>query len=203
MRMRMKEIFNKIKKHKLAFLLLGFALIISLISLGTAIVSGSISINGQSKINKNSWVIYFDHVKISEDSVEASYPAQIVDREKTQIEFAVHLDKPGDFYEFRVWTINDGSIDAYIKSIEKYELTDAQKEYLDFEVTYDTGEEIKPCDILYALDNDSPQTPHQRLIKAVVKYKTGIDKSLYPTEGVNLNLFFKINYVQDATCDCR
>ena len=201
--MRMKEIFNKIKKHKLAFLLLGFALIISLISLGTAIVSGSISINGQSKINKNSWVIYFDHVKISEDSVEASYPAQIVDREKTQIEFAVHLDKPGDFYEFRVWTINDGSIDAYIKSIEKYELTDAQKEYLDFEVTYDTGEEIKPCDILYALDNDSPQTPHQRLIKAVVKYKTGIDKSLYPTEGVNLNLFFKINYVQDATCDCR
>ena len=177
------------------------------ITLGSAFLSSTLKIIGNSKINKNSWVIYFDDIDIAEDSapVENSNDNAriskngVADPTKQNIEFTASLKDPGDFYEFTVWTVNDGTIDAEVESLEKSVLTEEQQKYLDFIVTYDDGTPIKECDILY--HKGSTDGPNKRLVKAVVKYKSGINVNDYPTEGVTLNLFFKINYSQNVNCE--
>ena len=173
-------------------LLIGIILIFS-ITLGSAIVSSLLQIEGNTNIKGNSWVIYFDSVRKSTDSVEATSDARITNFEKTRIDFSVNLTNPGEFYEFTVYTVNDGSIDAMVDSVEKSILTEEQLKYLDFSVTYDNGREIKRCD---------PLDAHTRKrIKAIVKFKDGVDISDYPDTDTNLNLYFDINYVQkDNAC---
>ena len=173
------------KRSKTFYIFLSLILITS-ITLGYAFLSRTLNINGNTRIEKNSWVIYFDDVDIANDSVQnedSSKDARIVNREKTNIEFTANLSNPGDFYEFTVYTVNDGSIDAAISSIEKSLLSENEQKYLTYEVKYDNGEEIKKCDILHAGE--------RRLIKAVVKYKDNAEIGDYPIEPVHLNLFLE------------
>ena len=83
----MKKQLLKLKERKMTlFLTIAFILITS-ISLGVAILTGNLSISGSTKIKENSWIIYFDNVRKSTDSVESDYDATIVDYGKTKIEF--------------------------------------------------------------------------------------------------------------------
>ena len=192
----MHKLANKIKTNKIKFIFLAVIALISCITLGTAILSKTLNINGTTKIAKNSWIIYFDNVRKSSDSVPSDNDARIVDFGKTRIEFSANLKSIGDFYEFTVYTVNDGTIDAMVDSVEKSALTEEQQKYLDFDVTYDNGTPIRRCDTLNAKT--------RRRIKAIVKYKEGLEIDEYPTEDVNLNLYFNINYVQkDAACPPR
>ena len=177
---------KKISKKNLLFIV-GIVLVLS-ITLGSAIVSSLLKIEGNTTIKKSSWVIYFDSVRKSTDSVSSTNDAKITNTEKTKVEFSANLKEPGDFYEFTVYTVNDGSIDAMINSIEKTTLTEEQQKYLDYIITYDNGRELKKCD---PLDANT-----RRRIKAIVKFKDGLDINDYPKEDVNLDLFFDINYVQ-------
>ena len=197
---------NNIKNtKKISIMMALIAFVLVGITLGQSILSSTLTITGKSTIKKNSWVIYFDDIEISEDSVHNENPSDdatlsvngIADPTKQNIEFTAKLDKPGDIYEFTVYTVNDGSIDAEIESIEKYELTNAQKEYLDFEVGYYYADnlplgEIKECDILKAGE--------RKLIKIIVKFKKNEDVTKYPSQGVNLDMFFRINYSQNVVC---
>ena len=177
---------------KTALILVGIVLMFS-ITLGTALLSSLLTIKGNTNIKENSWIIYFDSVRKSTDSVASNNDARITNYEKTRIEFSANLKEPGDFYEFTVYTVNDGTIDAMVDSVEKFELTDAQKKYLDFSVTYDNGREIKRCDPLDA--------GTRKRIKAIVKFKEGVDINDYSNEEVNLDLYFDIHYVQkDDAC---
>ena len=192
----MKEIIKKIRETKIKYVVVAAFIMILGITLGTAILTRTLNINGKTKIEKNSWIIYFDDVRKSSDSVASEKDARIVDYGKTRIEFEANLKGAGDFYEFTVYTVNDGSIDAMVDSIEKSTLSEEQLKYIDFKVTYDNGEEIRRCDALNA--------GTRRRIKAIVKYKDGLDMSEYPTDDVNLNLYFNINYVQkDKACPPR
>ena len=197
-----KEIVGKIIRNRVYLLIAIGILLVSFITIGKSYIQNTLSIVGNTKINKNSWIIYFDEIEMSSDSKTALVPADIIDVAKTQIEFGVHLEKPGDLYEFTVYTVNDGTRDAVIDSIEKYELSEAQKKYLDFDVRYDTGEEIKRCDRLYGMESyEKEGLPHKRLIKVTVKFKDDAELNDYPNEDVDLRLFFKINYTyDDLTC---
>ena len=189
----MKKSIFKNKKILYPIIVLCLALCLTL---GYSFLKTTLTINGNTKISKNSWVIYFDNVSIASDSVHNEDPAKeaiITNQEKTNIEFTANLNNPGDFYEFTVYTVNDGSIDAAVSSIEKTELTEEQAKYLTFDVTYDDGSEIKRCDVLKAND--------RRLVKAVVKFKEGLDINDYPSDGVSLTLSFKINYEQNTECE--
>ena len=192
----MKKIINKIRENKIKYGILGIIFILASITLGTAIISSTLNINGRTKIEKSSWIIYFDDVRKSSDSVASDKDARIVDFGKTRIEFNANLKSIGDFYEFTVYTVNDGTIDAMVDSVEKSTLTEEQQKYLTFEVKYDNGVDIQRCDELNA--------GTRRRIKAIVKYKEGIDINDYPTVDVDLNLYFNINYVQkDDACPPR
>ena len=189
-----KKIVSKLKFNKFTIVMGVLFIMLVTVTLGNAFLRSTLSIIGDTTIKKNSWIIYFDDVEKSIDSVSSEKDAKIVDQAKTRIEFEATLSNPGDFYEFTVYTVNDGTIDAMVDSIEKSVLTEEQLKYLEFDVTYDNGDPIRRCDELNA--------GTRRWIKAVVKFKEGLSVDDYPTDDdVHLNLFFNINYVQkEDTC---
>ncbi len=188
--------YLKLKRNKFTFFMAIVVVLLTTMSLGVAFISSTLSIIGNTTIKENSWIIYFDNVRKSSDSVASDKDAKIVDFKKTRIEFTANLKNPGDFYEFTVYTVNDGTIDAMVRSIERSVLTEEQQKYLEFDVTYDNGTPIRECDELNA--------GTRRRIKAIVKFKDGLDIANYPKEDVTLDLFFNINYVQkDDSCPPR
>ena len=120
---------NRNKKRRNVLLLL---VVLLGISVGFALLSTTLFINGSSTIKGNTWSIYWDGDSIAETqgSVTADTPAAIVSgTDNQEIQFAVNFDLPGDYYEFTVDAVNAGTIDGILKQFEKgIYVEDAQAE---------------------------------------------------------------------------
>ena len=166
-----------------------FIIMIGLIGLtiGYAALSSTLNINGKSSISKNTWDVYFDNVVVKDGSVEAVKVPTVTN--KTTVDFEVALNLPGDFYEFTVDVVNDGTIDAMIESVEKTpELSEAQQKYLNYIIEYQNGEQINTKQLVN-------KESFVRL-KVKVELRKDIDASDLPEVGDVLYLGFTVNYVQ-------
>ena len=117
------------RKHFL-FLLVVLAVVITI---GYAFVTENLKINGGNSISSGSWIIYFD--KIENESGVVS-PNTKISQDRQTIDFDISIKKPGDYYEFDVDTVNDGSIDAMIDSIQVEGLDNTYKKLMSFDVVY-------------------------------------------------------------------
>ena len=178
---------RKAKKSKLFLILI----LVLGISVGYAALSKTLRINGTSSIKKSSWIIYFDNIR-NESGVTAATQTTI-SNDKTEVNFKISIDKPGDFYEFDVDTVNDGSIDAMIESVELNGIKEENKSSFSFTTTYEDGTELKSCDIL--------QAGTRKKVKVRFNYSKDIEISDLLDEEEKMNLQFKINYVQNTTCE--
>ena len=105
-----------------------------------AALSTVLKITGNTEVVASNWDIYLDNVQVKNGSVSAGKP---VITNKSTLSFDVDLNKPGDYYEFTVDVVNNGSIDAMIDSVVKSpNLTDVQAKYALYEVSYANGESI-------------------------------------------------------------
>lgn len=161
-----------------------------LISVGYALINTTLKLNGSSKIKKARWNIYFD--KVEHESGVTSTETKIDDK-KTTVSFDIDLEKPGDYYQFNVDTVNDGTIDAIIDSTELTGLTNTTKEIIDYDVTYSDGSSVNKCDTLNSGD--------RKTLLVKVKYFDDVKEEELLENNENLKLKFKINYVQNGTCD--
>lgn len=136
-----------------------YLLIILGITVGFALLSTTLYINGTAGINKNTWDIHWDDESIVETqgSVEAMTPAAVIDTEKKNVSFAVELELPGDFYEFTVDAKNYGSINGAIDSVKiKFYKEDGIEEwetlpsYIKYSFTYADGSKVEKGDVLEA-----------------------------------------------------
>ena len=175
------------KKKKYGLLIIVTLL---LISVGYALINTTLKLNGSSKIKKARWDIYFD--KVEHESGVTSTETKIDDK-KTTVSFDIDLEKPGDYYQFNVDTVNDGTIDAIIDSTELTGLTNTTKEIIDYDVTYSDGSSVNKCDTLNSGD--------RKTLLVKVKYFDDVKEEELLENNENLKLKFKINYVQNGTCD--
>ena len=128
------------------------------ISVGFAALATTLKINGSTSVTKQTWEIYWDNASIvpttnlaTADIVKA---AQTKTGDVTTLEWEVNLHIPGDYYEFTVDAVNNGSIDAMITSIDSKIGTDSIistengqlvedesviPSYLKYDVTYEDG----------------------------------------------------------------
>ena len=174
-------------------LLIVLILSIFLIGIGYAFLNSTLTINGIGAFSRNSWLIYFDQIRPKEGSVTtASQPAIITNPEKTNIQFDVDLNLPGEFYEFDVYIKNDGTIDAMIDEVIMPELTEEQKKYMKFSYTYVDGTKIKKCDELKAQGF--------RDTRLRVEYLEDADLDAVPNEGLT-HFDVTITYVQESECE--
>ena len=168
------------------YLVLIVVLLIGL-TIGYAVLNSNLNINGRSAINKNTWDVHFDNVKINDGSVEA-VKIPVVEN-STTVDFEVALNLPGDYYEFTVDVVNAGSIDAMIESITKEpELTETQQKYLNYIITYENDELITTKQLV-------EKESFVRL-KVKVELRKDIDPSDLPDVGDVLYLGFTVNYQQ-------
>ena len=175
---------NKMLRNKKSFI---FLLILCL-GVGFAFLTSNLTITGNTSVSGNKWSVYFNNVQVTEGSVEATVEPITTATTTTTLDYTVLLDKPGDFYEFTVDAINDGTIDAMIESITMTSLDADVAKYLNYTATYMDGTGLAQNDVLA---KNSSVT-----YKIRVEYKKDISASDLDEDGVNLTLTFGVNYVQ-------
>ena len=151
-----------------------------------AALSTTLQINGQAEVSSANWDIHLDNVVLNSSS--ATTVAPTITDSKTAT-FSTTLSKPGDFYEFTIDVVNNGSIDAMIDSVTKTpELTDTQKKYLNYIVEYQNGESITTKQLV-------SKNSYVRL-KVKVEFRKDLTASDLPTASETLDLAFTVNYTQ-------
>ena len=177
---------NKKKKYLLLLLLL--LLLFLVFTCTYAFIKISFNINGRTKINKATWDVHFENLKVTEGSVKASRVSKI-DSWKTNINYEVPLNIPGDYYEFTVDVVNKGSIPAKVSSSPTLGgITTEEDVYLNYFVTYSDGDEIKV--------NDELNSGDKVTYKVRVEFDKNIEITQLPKESEIFDLIFAINYVQ-------
>ena len=183
----MKKLNFNIKDRKVLYGILVIVVVsVFTLTIAYAALSAVLTISGSAQVNAADWDIYLDNAKVTNGSATTDEPYIITN---STLEFETTLNMPGDFYEFTVDVVNNGSIDAMIENVIKNpELTAAQAKYLKYEVSYQNGESISKKQLL-AKGTTMP-------IKVRIEYRKDLTASDLPTGQVVLDLSLTLEYVQ-------
>ena len=174
------------KRKKLLFILL----LIVIISVGFSAISATLSITGNSTIARNRWDVHFENVQVKSGSATASAP--VISNNDTQVTYNVTLNMPGDYYEFTVDAVNEGTIDAMIQTFSNTGLTEAQEKYLSYSIKYADGIGVANK---HLLSHGSTET-----YKVRVEYRTDLEATDLPGSDQTISLTFSVTYEQaDST----
>ena len=187
------------KKKSNLFLLL---LLVISVSIGYALVSTTLNITGIAGINKNTWDIHWDSesVVVSNGSVSATKPIVSGTNDDT-VTFSADLELPGDFFEFTVDAVNEGTVDGEItiKSKGIYNVNDEEltgdnlPSYINYTVTYaDNGLEPSIGDILEKRIDEN--TPTARTYK--VRVEIDPDTEVLPSSDTTYKFKYTVTYEQ-------
>ena len=157
-------------------------LLLTFIGIGYAYLQQELSINGTTKISKNTWDVHFDNLT-STDNTKVSITND------TTVTLNVTLN-PGDSFEYTVDAVNNGSIDAKIGSITPITVPSAYQSVIEYSLNYDSPAEGEVISV-----NDVLRSGTSEPIKFTIRYK-GEDELDSDVEGATLNLNFTISYVQ-------
>ena len=177
------------KKKKIRILII---LLLS-VTIGYALISTTLKIDGTTVISKNTWSIYWDENSIKlKDGSKGSAPTVSLDsnEETTILNFSTTLDMPGDYYEFTVDAVNDGTIDAMIDGITPIEIPQELEDYIS-------------CTVMY-VDRTTPANYHLLKKGVRVKYRVRVEFlditreqfNNIPVDGLNCDFTYEVKYVQ-------
>ena len=195
------------KKNKKNKTLLTVIILLLAITIGYAAIATTLKINGSADVKSARWNVYWDEnsIAVTEGSVATTQgnEARVTDSGKTQIEYSVELSEPGDFYEFTVDAVNEGSLNAKIapngvkNNVYESDGTTPKNlpNYIGYTVKYaENDADVTAGDVLEAKKGN---TPTRKKYKVRVWYKTDIDPStLNESTTETLKLVFEVDYVQ-------
>ena len=159
--------------------------LIMVISIGFSILSSGLTITGNSTIARNTWDVHVENVQITSGSVTATTPT--ISNNDTQVTYNVVLNMPGDFYEFTVDAVNEGTIDAMIQTFSNTGLTTEQEKYLSYSIKYANGVDVANK---HLLAHGSSATYRVR-----VSYRDDLDATDLPDSDQTISLTF-INHMK-------
>ena len=188
----------KIKRKNTKLILI---ILLLCITIGYAILSSNVNINGSSKIKNATWNIHFDNLRVVDGSVpinEDDIAARINPNNNTEVNYKITLNKPTDYYEFLVDVVNEGSIDAMIDNVSSKikvnendyeEITDNNiPNYLKYKVTYLNDTSINSKQELKSGDRET--------YKVRIEFNKDINNEDLPQTEQNIEFKFEVNYVQ-------
>ena len=176
-----------LQDRKTLYLVLAIVMVsVFTLSVAYAAMSAVLEIHGNSEIVASSWDIHLENAQVKSGSVSANAP--VISGNST-LAFNVELNTPGEFYEFTVDVVNEGSIDAMIDSVVKTPITGTSyAKYIKYEVSYENGESISTKQTL----KKGTSTP----IKVRVEYRKDLVASDLPSSAIELSLKLTLVYVQ-------
>ena len=176
-----------IKDRKTLYVTLGIVMIcVFTLTIAYAALNTVLKITGSAEVSAADWDIRLENPIVTSGSVNSNLHTITVNKEAS---FSATLNNPGDFYEFSIDVVNNGSIDAMIDSITKSPtLSETQAKYLNYIIEYQNGETISNKQLVQA-------NSYVRL-KVKVEFRKDLVASDLPTTSETLNLAFTVNYVQ-------
>lgn len=187
----------KRKNEKRKRLIIILVLFLLTINVAYALLGQDLTINGTTNVKGNSWDIHFENLNVNSNSVALSTgdsAADINSQDESLVEYTVTLKEPGDFYEFTVDAVNDGSIDGMIGEVISklngtvISPTNPLPAYLAYSVTYSDGAAIATNQELLVNGTET--------IKVRVEFRRNIENNQLPTTDTSNTFSFKIHYVQ-------
>ena len=186
----------KNKKRVNIFLLL---ILLLGVSIGFAILSRQLNIFGTSNIFASKWNIHWDNIA-NENGMIPKTAEYIKDPAKTIVEFEMNFTDPGDYYEFTVDAVNEGTMDASLLEI-KAKVNDQDistlPSYLEYTFKYADGTEPQIGDVLGKKVGDVPGRKTYK-VKIYFNEETFTEEMLedMPDNGLDLVFTFSAKYGQ-------
>ena len=198
------------KKNKKQSTLLLIVILLA-VSIGFALLSTTLKINGVTGVKKNTWSVYWDSLGdiVKTDGVVVNQEAIINQNDNTLVNFDVLLNVPGDYYEFQVDAVNAGTLNAMLDIVSVVINDDEDEElpnYLEFSVKYADDKELVPGHLLAKADSSTtPPTVTRERYKVRIKFKDTItpeELDNIPEDSYSIQV--KIPYKQaDDTAEDR
>lgn len=175
------------RNKKNSYIIIIALLLLVCIGVGYAALTTQLKINGTSKIEKVTWDVHFENIRVTSGSATATKAAVV--EGSTTVNYSVTLTVPGSYYEFTVDVKNGGTLPAKLSATPTLSgLSAAQDVYANYTITYSDGTAIKANDTLLA--------GATKTLKVRVEYDKNITASQLPTAEQTLNLTFSMNYIQ-------
>ena len=151
------------------------------VTVGYSLLSTTLNINGTSKIAHATWDVHFANVVPTTGSVNP-VQAPTITADGFTINYEANLILPGDFYEFTIDVVNNGSVDA--KLSDEYPkitgISAAQDVYLNYTFLHSDGSAVAA--------NEQIVAGEKRTYKVRIEYDRNVNNSQLPTEEQNLAL---------------
>lgn len=165
------------------------AILIIVMSIGFASITSQLTVYSGVKFKSASYNVSFDR-----DSYELTFGSNATTELPTisgaSINYGVTLSEPGEYLEFTLNLVNEGTLDVYLSSIIMGGLTAEQKNYIRYTVTYNSVECQETTENINLL---IPKETGTIPVKVKVEYIPA-SEDLLPTENVNLNLICALNF---------
>ena len=180
------------KKNTQLIIIAILAVAILFMSVGFASYASTLNINGTATVQSNKWSVHFVDNSYAETTGSKVGTKTITG---TSINYSVTLEKPGDFYEFTINVINDGTFDAVLNGITMSTLTAAQQKYLTYTLTYDsTPYTASQSSLSLSLPHTSGS--NTKAVKVRVAYIQPENSADLPQESVDVSLTASLSYAQ-------
>ncbi len=176
------------------------AVAILFMSVGFAVYATTLNINGDVEVDAAKWDIHWD----SESYTPAAGSVKIYNSDMTQekpdltntgVTFKAKLTKPEEYAEFSIDAVNAGTFDAKLKNIKiSPVLTEAQKKYLTYTVTYNGNEyEATTNNLSIPLNHGDS---NRVTVSIKVKYEQPADPTALPQNAETLEVNVDFDYEQ-------
>ena len=158
-------------------------ILLLLIAVGYAAIATTLKINGTSTIKSAKWDVYWENPQVLSGSVTNTAPT--LSESDTKATFDVTLNEPGDYYEFTIDAVNNGSLDAKIdtngivKQVKNASGEVVTPTILKYEVT-NNDQEHTAIQEGHILAKKSGSTPTKETYRVRVEYRN--DEGINPSE---------------------
>ena len=134
---------NKEERRRRSLIILLLIILLLGVTVGYAVLSTSLNINGTSRIKNSGWDVHFENVQVVDGSVAATV-APTIDSKQLDISYEIELTKPGQFYEFTVDVCNKGYIDAILRKLPILKgVSNEQDVYINYTFAHADGTAIR------------------------------------------------------------
>lgn len=184
---------NRKKKNKK---IITISVLLLLISIGFAYLTATLEMDALAGVRGNTWKIYFDNVEVYKGESLATIPPATTGTDTTDLEYSVTLTAPGDIYKFYVDIVNAGSLNAMVNVVKKTDLTEEEKKFLNYTVTYADETPIEQLDLLTKQVGD---TPTRDTIVVTIEYKKDVAEEYLPESDITVTETLHLDYRQANT----
>ena len=183
------------KQKSIQFAIIGaLSFAILFMSIGFATYSQVIDLNSPQRPKAFGIALDDDSYQLGEGSVEPT-ALELTDN---SVDFAGHLEKPGDYLLFSVKAVNNGNYDGLLDSLWMTTPDNRLESLVDFVVIFDNQEVLTSSkfDLNYAINKAAVIDSKNIMVK--VLYSPDEDVEELPAEGVDFDFSLMFGFVQSA-----